>query len=173
MAWLQTREPARRLISGIDGRSQFTVGITVASAEVEQAGPARIVTLSADSYQRNLTLGQSGPDLSIRVRTPATGLNGTMPQFLFPDVFTDRLPHRLVVTYDGFELAAYVDSPESCRALQLRPSVTLVRSFLLTDWWEVRLGRASQIQYQILSALLLFTPLGLFLALLLSPEAPK
>ena len=173
MAWLQTREPARRLISGIDGSSQFAVGVTVASSEVEQAGPARIVTLSADPNQRNLTLGQSGPDLSIRLRTPATGLNGTMPQFIFPDVFSDRLPHRLVVSYDGFELAAYADSLESRRALKLRPSVTLVRSFLLTDWWEIRLGWASQIQYQILSVLLLFTPLGLLLAVLLSPETPK
>jgi hypothetical protein len=173
MAWLQTREPARRLISRIDRGSQFTVGVTVASAEVEQAGPARIVTLSADANRRNLTLGQSGPDLSVRLRTPATGLNGTTPQFIFSDVFPDRLPHRLVVTYDGVELAAYADCPESRRALELRPSVTLVRSFLPTDLWEVRLGWASQLHYQILSAMLLFAPLGLLLALLLSPDVPK
>jgi VanZ family protein len=171
MAWLQTREPARRLISRIDRGSQFTVGVTVASDEVEQTGPARIVTLSADANRRNLTLGQSGPDLSVRLRTPATGPNGTTPQFVFPDVFPDRRSHRLVVTYDGFELAAYSDCPESRRALALSPSIALVGSFLPADLWEVRLGWASQVQYQILSATLLSTPLGLLLALLLSPEA--
>jgi len=86
-----------------------------------------------------------------------------------PDSSVELDAHRI----RQIAVAAYADSPESRRALKLRPSVTLVRSFLLTDWWEIRLGWASQIQYQILSVLLLFTPLGLLLAVLLSPETPK
>ena len=43
----------------------------------DQRGPARILTISADPFRRNLTIGQDGGDLILRLRTAATDLNGT------------------------------------------------------------------------------------------------
>jgi VanZ family protein len=50
-----------------------------------QTGPARIFTLSADTYHRNLTVGQQGEDLIIRLRTPSSDRNG-LPQIRVPGV---------------------------------------------------------------------------------------
>ncbi len=51
--------------------------LRVRSFSSDQTGPARIFTLSADPYRRNLTIGQEGENLILRLRTPETGLNGT------------------------------------------------------------------------------------------------
>ena len=41
-----------------------------------QTGPARIVSLSADTGAQNFTLGQEGSDIEFRLRTPVSGRNG-------------------------------------------------------------------------------------------------
>lgn len=49
----------------------------VRSSSSRQTGPTRIVTFSAGPGLRNATLGQSGDDLVLRLRTPMGGPNGT------------------------------------------------------------------------------------------------
>jgi VanZ family protein len=44
-----------------------------------QFGPARILTISRDPWERNLTIGQEGSNVIIRVRTPNTDRNGNPP----------------------------------------------------------------------------------------------
>ena len=58
---------------------RLELSLRLRSFAPDQDGPARILTLSADALHRNLTLGQDGDDLIIRLRTPATGLNGLYP----------------------------------------------------------------------------------------------
>jgi hypothetical protein len=70
-----------------------------------QVGPARILSLSWDPYLRNLTLGQDGDSLVLRLRTPATDENGMpelrIPNTLSPERWTEARisiePGRLVV----------------------------------------------------------------------------
>ncbi|HSG69093.1 MAG TPA: DUF1592 domain-containing protein, partial [Planctomycetaceae bacterium] len=45
-------------------------------AKTDQDGPARIVTLSKDSGERNITLGQDGDKYDVRLRTTKTTTNG-------------------------------------------------------------------------------------------------
>jgi hypothetical protein len=59
-------------------RSQrLELTLRVRAFSPDQTGPARIFTLSADPYLRNLTIGQEGENLILRLRTPGTNLNGT------------------------------------------------------------------------------------------------
>jgi hypothetical protein len=58
-------------------RSQrLELALRVRSSAADQTGPARIFTLSADPYYRNLTLAQEGENLILRLRTAGTDLNG-------------------------------------------------------------------------------------------------
>jgi hypothetical protein len=118
MVWLQSDGPAAHLVRRVRETSAFTLAVTLASDRALQWGPARILSISADTERRNLMLGQSGRDLVVRLRTPLTGPNGTRPVLRVPDaVMSDGQQHRLVVTYDGADLRAYVDGA-SRRALR-------------------------------------------------------
>lgn len=73
--------------SGIDSKittecmtnNEITLEAWIKPANNTQAGPARIVTLSKDKYNRNFTLGQTDSRYDMRLRTTATGLNGDNP----------------------------------------------------------------------------------------------
>ena len=55
--WLVTAEPTKAMSRRIRIRSQFTASATVATADLTQTGPARIISISGDINRRNLTLG--------------------------------------------------------------------------------------------------------------------
>jgi PKD repeat protein len=55
----------------------ITVEAWIAPDNLSQDGPARIVTLSDGSYERNVTLGQVQGNYDVRLRTTVTGENGT------------------------------------------------------------------------------------------------
>jgi hypothetical protein len=76
---------------------------------VEQAGPARIITYSRDGYQRNFTLGQVGNSLTFRLRTPASGVNGTQPALFSGPVLSANQPTFVAAVYDGRFSALYVN----------------------------------------------------------------
>ena len=61
------------------GTNEFTVEAFVTPALVDQRGPARIVSYSRDTGQRNFTLGQDNYEYVSRVRSRAGGIsnNGT------------------------------------------------------------------------------------------------
>lgn len=54
----------------------FTVEAEIASDNLMQSGPARIISNSIDTRRRNFTLGEQEGDLVLRVRTPQNGDNG-------------------------------------------------------------------------------------------------
>jgi VanZ family protein len=66
--------------------NKLAIELTVDAASDQQWGPARILTISRDIYHRNLTIGQEGRDLSIRLRAPNTDANG-IPSTMIPEVF--------------------------------------------------------------------------------------
>lgn len=104
-------EPASALSRAIRDSGAFTVVLDVTPArlppdyDVADIGTARIVTISADPYQRNLTVGQgelrTGWDVcSLRVRAPqmATSHNG-LPAYITRGVFDEERRVRLVISY--------------------------------------------------------------------------
>jgi glycopeptide antibiotics resistance protein len=162
--WLQTGSPVTSLSQRILEASQFTFSLIVATADSGQTGPARVVSISGDPYHRNFTLGQDGPDLIFRLRTPLTGNNGTFPELVVPGVFANTAPHHLIITYERPVLRVYVDGLQSTYAFEMAPEVMLFRYLLPVDTWRVYLDRANTWSYRFLYYGLLFTPLGLLLA---------
>ncbi len=99
--WLKTETSAEDLTRRIIETSQFTLSVKVATSDTMQTGPARIVSLSKDPYNRNFTLAQEESDLVFRLRTPLTGVDGSNPELIVPYIFSNTDPHNLLITYDG------------------------------------------------------------------------
>ena len=107
--WLETADSAQLINRRIREADSFTIGATVATANVDQEGPARIVSLSNSTTARNFTLGQQNSHLVVRLRTPVNGENASyMMNYVF-DVFADTKPHQIVITYANSVLEVYVD----------------------------------------------------------------
>jgi len=68
--------PATKVIEAIRASGAFTLEAWVKPSNTTQAGPARIVTLSRDTGQRNFTLGQAAAAYEVRFRTTSTSPNG-------------------------------------------------------------------------------------------------
>lgn len=75
----------RRLVGTVEESQSLSVTAHVRSASSRQYGPTRIVTFSDGPGRRNVTLGQSGDDLVLRLRTPPGGPNGTGFTFSLED----------------------------------------------------------------------------------------
>lgn len=117
--WLQTAKPVTSLSESISKTSEFTISTTLTTTQTEQTGPARIISLSSDSFRRNFTLGQQESDLVFRVRTPLTGANASDVKLDVPNVFNDKKPHQIVITYSKSSLTIYVDSIANIHTLNL------------------------------------------------------
>jgi VanZ like family/Concanavalin A-like lectin/glucanases superfamily len=112
------QKPGRSLLSPQDEiewdhtlvhRSQLTLLVWMQTSNLEQVGPARIVTYSQDPSNRNFTLGQVRDTLTFRLRTPASGLNGTSPALYTGPVLSKDRPTFVAAVYDGRNSSLYVD----------------------------------------------------------------
>ena len=130
--WLTTKTPANSMTKKIRQTSEFTIVTTIATTNKYQTGPARIISLSGDSYQRNFTLAQEKTNLIFRLRTPITGKNGDNPELIVPGVFADTKPHHLIITYSDSLLQIYIDKIKNYYYLELMPMATIL-SFIFPD----------------------------------------
>lgn len=71
---------ASGLCSAIKKAEAFTIEVEFASLDLDQRGPARILSMSLDPAHRNVTLGQDGRRLSLRIRNELNGENGIEQQ---------------------------------------------------------------------------------------------
>lgn len=117
--WLKTTVPATKLSQTISKTSEFTISTNIGTADIQQTGPARIISLSADGQHRNFTLGQQEDNLVFRVRTPLTGSNASDVKLSVPDVFTDKNSHHIVITYSKATLEIYIDNLQNYHSLHL------------------------------------------------------
>lgn len=96
--------------------NQITLEAYITPANLKQAGPARIISLSDNSSERNFTLGQEADQLVLRLRTPMSGNNGSEPQITLARLKAGN-PVHLLVTYAPDRLSCYIDgkqvSPEA------------------------------------------------------------
>jgi hypothetical protein len=165
--WLETISPAKVLTNKIRETSQFTLDTTVATSDITQTGPARIVSLSKGSHQRNFTLGQDASTLIFRLRTRLTGNNGNSPELRIPDIFTDTNPHRILVTYDRQVIQFYIDRAQQAYSFEIGPGMIVARSLLMRfGEWNANLKTTNTQIYNFLYYGLIFIPIGLFLALM-------
>lgn len=73
---IRSVERARRLTDAIKQSNALTVEAWVKPANTRQDGPARIVTMSDNTSNRNITLGQDGGKYDARLRSGSTSENG-------------------------------------------------------------------------------------------------
>jgi hypothetical protein len=71
-----TTGPATKIIDSCRAANEITIEAWIRPANTAQTGPARIVSLSVDPYQRNFTVGQTATAYEARLRTTTTSTNG-------------------------------------------------------------------------------------------------
>jgi hypothetical protein len=103
-----TRSLCRKLIAG----SGITVEVWAATNDLDQSGPARIISYSLNPEQRNFTLGQQNSSLIFRLRTTETDLNGVFPFNEVRGVFDTKDIKHIVVTYDFNQQDVYVNGSQ-------------------------------------------------------------
>jgi hypothetical protein len=101
----------------------------------EQSGPARILTFSLNPYERNLTVGQEGADLIMRLRTASTDKNGMIegkPVARVPRVFltSDWIDLRIAIEPERIRIRVG-DEPVIDEVLPFRPLETWDPSYRL------------------------------------------
>ncbi len=106
---LLSRQEELALYKELVRANQLTLVVRMRTNNLEQTGPARIVTYSLNPVSRNFMLGQIGNTLTFRLRTPGSGLNGSEPALYTGPVLS--LGHSYLVTavYDGRISSLYVD----------------------------------------------------------------
>ena len=100
---------SRRFLHSAITRNGFTLIATVTTANAHQNGPARLVSFSADQFNRNFDLGQEDARLVFRVRTTITGPNGMHPHVETSPILVAQRPILVVATFDGAVSRVYVD----------------------------------------------------------------
>ena len=68
--------PGEKINAAVKKSNAITIEAWIKPANTTQAGPARMVTLSRDTGERNFTLGQKGDAYEVRLRTTSTSPNG-------------------------------------------------------------------------------------------------
>jgi hypothetical protein len=104
--------PVRRLIEAVMKSKAITLEAWLTPADTKQNGPARILTLSSGTGERNFTLGQDGDKFDVRLRTTKTDGNG-MPSLSSPGGTVATRPTHVVYTRNaGGKTRLYLDGEE-------------------------------------------------------------
>jgi hypothetical protein len=90
---IASEKPASRLIESIRQSGAVTIEAWIRPANTNQKGPARILTVSRNTTERNLTLGQEGDKFDVRLRTSSTDANGMPAVASKEKMLTTELTH--------------------------------------------------------------------------------
>ncbi|MBW2079248.1 MAG: VanZ family protein [Deltaproteobacteria bacterium] len=102
--------------------SGLTLEVWLKTEDLNQSGPARILSYSKDTGLRNFTIGQSRDNLVFRLRTTETNLNGTNPDLIIEEAFNYRSMQHMVIMYDFLEQRVYIDGEQRTRSKILKGS---------------------------------------------------
>jgi len=97
---------APKLNSQLAAADAFSLYAVFAPANTTQDGPARIVSYSDGTNDRNLTLGQEDDAIDARLRAGSASNNG-LPALQADDTLEPNAHQRVLVVYDGTSLAIY------------------------------------------------------------------
>lgn len=129
--WTSDHAPASIALR-IHASQQFTLRVTCSTADLDQTGPARIVSYSHDDDLQNFLLGQEGRDLVVRVRTPLLGMDGRTLPLVIPDAFTAaNQPVDVVITFRDGYLYTALSGVDAVRSISLHPSVQVASYYRL------------------------------------------
>lgn len=100
---------ARTFVTAATHANAFTIVARIRTADVEQKGPARILSFSIDPFHRNVDLGQQESKLAFRVRTSVSGPNGNDAYAKSVPILKAGKDTVIVASYDGGNSRIYVD----------------------------------------------------------------
>jgi len=90
------------------GRSaQLSIEALITPRQVDQKGPASIISYASDASTGNFALGQKGNSLFVKLRTSRGQSDGTFSSVTLYTVDGPE-PHHVIVTYKSGELRCYV-----------------------------------------------------------------
>ncbi len=112
---LVSAKPPSKLIEAVRRSGEFTLEAWISPAQDSQRGPARIVTLSEDSGQRNFTLGQEGASYDVRFRTTATDRNGMRSLETSSGQLKPVLTHVVYALDRASNATIYLDGKQAAR----------------------------------------------------------
>lgn len=114
-ALIASVQPARKVIDAVKKSNAITIEAWLKPAGSSQSGPARIISLSADTSQRNVTLGQDKELYDVRLRTTGSDRNG-MPSTSSPQKsLQTRLTHAVFTRAADGVAIIYIDGKQSVR----------------------------------------------------------
>ncbi len=87
-------KPPSKIINPLKGSSTISAEIWFKPSNLKQDGPARLLTISGGTSDRNFTIGQEGRSMQVRVRTNRTSKNG-MPALESSALLTTQVTHAV------------------------------------------------------------------------------
>ncbi|MGQ9588888.1 MAG: apiosidase-like domain-containing protein, partial [Planctomycetota bacterium] len=127
--------PAAKVARAIRASGAIAIEASFRPADLAQAGPARIVTLSRDTSARNFTLGQKGEAYEVRFRTTETSANGE-PALSTP--YEERAGRHIAAARSEAGDLAVIYAPAGGRIALARG---ILREGLRAEWFDPRTGR--------------------------------
>jgi hypothetical protein len=163
--WLSTpKGGAAQAISRIAKTEAFTLVLDLAVHDSNHGdGWPRIFSLSTDRDHCNLTVLQEHENLELRVRTVGSSENGTDPDVIVPDVFTDTQPQRVVVSYDHGKIRVGSDKSGERYAVEYSPDAWVVWRMYPRTYWQYRMDSSGQVIASAMYRVLVMVPIGLLL----------
>jgi hypothetical protein len=158
--WLFTAEPVFAVSRGVAASNQFTAVVTCASARPDQYQGARVLTISTDTSHRNLTIGQDGPRMLVRVRNQVNGENGAAPEFVLDDVFGTAQPHKIILTYADATLNVFIDGLRWKASARVTPEAATIWSMFPRGYWSFSLNSDDVSVHAYVYRAMVFLPLG-------------
>jgi hypothetical protein len=117
-AWLLPPAVGEQLLAACRQTQELTLELAFRADVGKQAGPARLLSFSADPYNRNFTLGQADQQLILRLRTPRSGNNG-MPDQKLATAKPETWQH-LQVSYRDGQLLAWLNGEKVADSAALK-----------------------------------------------------
>lgn len=106
---IRTPSPPKSLTGAIKRAGEITLEAWITPANTSQEGPARILTLSRDTTNRNFTLGQERDKYDVRFRTTKTDRNGMPSLATGSRSVKTKLTHVVYTRRKSGEAALYLD----------------------------------------------------------------
>lgn len=103
----QSTKPPSSFINEVKKNNSLSLELWFKPANLIQKGPARIFSLSGGTSDRNLTIGQEGKALQIRIRTTRTSNNG-LPAMKTNQFLKTQMTH-VFYTFGGNEAKLYIN----------------------------------------------------------------
>jgi hypothetical protein len=131
-----SEKPPTRLLNAIKRSGMITVEAWIQPANTKQDGPARLVTISSDSSNRNFTIGQDANKFEARLRTTGTSSNGIPSLGTQAGSLTTRRTHVVYTRDASGQARIYINGkPAAQKAI---PGAT-------TNWsGSMKLGLANE-----------------------------